>query len=235
MSSGKVICITGIDTGIGKSIVTGLMGKYLLDQGYKVITQKICQTGCVGISEDIQMHRKIMGIPLTTDDTEGLTCPYVFSEPCSPHLAASLENSSINLAKITKATERLAERYDIVLLEGVGGLMVPLHLEYTLVEYLAAFNYHHFLVSCPRLGSLNHTISALEILKNRNIQLQGVIYNRFEESSDVITVDSKKTISTYLSRYGHIDKIIDVFCFDEESETALPDFADMFKTILQLP
>jgi dethiobiotin synthetase len=233
MSKGKVICIIGIDTDIGKSFVTGLMGRYLLGQGYKVITQKICQTGCVGMSEDILTHRKMMGIPLTKDDTDGLTCSYVFSEPCSPHLAASLENTSIDLEKITNATERLIERYDIVLLEGVGGLMVPLQLEHTLVEYLAAFNYHHFLVSSPRLGSLNHTISALEILQNRNIQLQGVIYNRFEETSEVITIDTKKTISKYLLKYGHVDKIMDVFGSDEKAEIAIPDFTEMFKTVLQ--
>lgn len=232
MSTGTVICITGIDTDIGKSIVTGLMGRYLLGRGYNVITQKICQTGCVGTSEDILLHRKIMGMALTKDDTDGLTCPYVYSEPCSPHLAASLQNSSIDLERITNATESLTKRYDVVLLEGVGGLMVPLQLEHTLVEYLAGFHYHHFLVSSPRLGSLNHTISALEILHNRDIQLQGIIYNRFEETSEVITVDTKKTISTYLSKYNHVNKIIDVFGINEKDEIVIPDFADMFNAVL---
>ena len=233
MSDGKVICITGIDTDIGKSIITGLMGRYLLGQGYRVITQKICQTGCVGTSEDILTHRKIMGMALTKEDIEGLTCPYVFSEPCSPHLAASLENSSIDLERITNSTESLAERYDVVLLEGVGGLMVPLQLEHTLVEYLASVDYSHVLVSSPRLGSLNHTISALEILKSRNIQLQGIIYNRFNETSQVITADTKKTIAAYLSKYGHVNTIIDVFGIDEKGEMVTPDFTDIFNTVLK--
>ncbi len=235
MSTAKVICITGIDTDIGKSVVTGLMGRYLLRCGYKVISQKICQTGCVGISEDILQHRKIMGMDVTEDDKNGLTCPYVFSEPCSPHLAASLENSSIDLDSITNATELLAERYEVVLLEGVGGLMVPLQLERTLVDYLGAFNYHHFLVSSPRLGSLNHTISALEILQNRNIQLQGIIYNRFEETSKIISENTRKTISTYLSKYGHVNKITDVFGLGENDTTDIPDFGDIFDTVLQPP
>ena len=232
MSKGKVICVTGIDTDIGKSIIVGLLGKYLLNRGYKVITQKICQTGCVEISEDILTHRKIMGMELNSDDAAGLTCPYIFSEPCSPHLAASLENKIIDLDTITSATVKLSERYDIVLLEGVGGLMVPLQLEKTLVDYLAAFNYFHLLVTSPRLGSLNHTISALEILKNRNIRLQGTIYNRFEETSEIITVDTRKTLPTYLEKYGHATTIVDVFGLDENEKKAVPDFSDLFATVL---
>ena len=101
MSTGKVFCITGIDTDIGKSVVTGLLGRYLLGRGVNAITQKVCQTGCKGISEDILLHRKIMGMALTDEDRQGLTCPYVFSEPCSPHLAGSLENTVIEPQRIS--------------------------------------------------------------------------------------------------------------------------------------
>ncbi|MCK5071639.1 MAG: dethiobiotin synthase, partial [Desulfocapsa sp.] len=91
-----VICISGIDTDIGKTIATGLLAKALLSQGYSVITQKVAQTGCTGISEDILKHRELMDTGLYPEDTNGLTCPYVFSKPCSPHLAAELSQTQID-------------------------------------------------------------------------------------------------------------------------------------------
>ncbi|MBL6957333.1 MAG: AAA family ATPase, partial [Chlorobium phaeobacteroides] len=85
--NGNVIAIAGIDTGIGKSVATGLLARSLLESGSRVITQKMVQTGCQDVSEDILLHREIMGVPLQDVDRDGTTCPYVFSYPASPHLA----------------------------------------------------------------------------------------------------------------------------------------------------
>ena len=85
---GTVLFITGIDTNIGKTFATGMIACALAEKGKKVITQKMIQTGCTEVSEDIEMHRKIQGIPFTEEDKAGLTCPYIFTYPCSPHMAA---------------------------------------------------------------------------------------------------------------------------------------------------
>lgn len=85
---GTVLFITGIDTNIGKTFATGMIACALAGKGKKVITQKMIQTGCAEVSEDIEMHRKIQGIPFTEEDKTGLTCPYIFTYPCSPHMAA---------------------------------------------------------------------------------------------------------------------------------------------------
>ena len=226
-----VLSITGIDTDIGKTVVTGLLARYLLKKGHRVITQKICQTGCSGISEDIVQHRKIMGVPLTSEDQLGLTCPYVFKEPCSPHLAASLQGVSIDPEKITAATRALKSRYDVVLLEGVGGLMVPLKLDLFLVDYLKEFDYHHILVSSSRLGSINHTASALELLAQREIKLKGLVYNSYEQTSAVITEDTRKVVLNYLNKYGHEPRIVDVAaCADSATEHQI-DFSEILTTI----
>ena len=76
-----VYFISGIDTDAGKSIVTGVIARTLLQKGVHVITQKFIQTGCVGISEDILKHREIMGIPPQEVDKDGTTCPYVMTYP----------------------------------------------------------------------------------------------------------------------------------------------------------
>ncbi len=210
MAPGKVICISGIDTDIGKSIATGLLGRYLLGLGRSVTTQKICQTGCVGISEDLCTHRRLMDLDLQPEDREGLTCPYIFKEPCSPHLAARLEGKTMDLRRITAATDELRRRYDYVLLEGVGGLMVPLQQDVLLADYLSEHDYTHVLVSCSRLGSINHTLAAMEILARRKMEIAGIIYNRFMDTNEAIAEDTRRCIAHFMRTWGMDGAIVDM-------------------------
>lgn len=127
---------------------------------------KFIQTGNVGHSEDIDLHRHIMGIPFTEEDKEGLTMPEIFSYPASPHLASQLDNRPIDFGKIKRATEELSERYDYVLLEGAGGLMVPLTTELLTIDYIAQENYPLIFVTSGKLGSINHTLLSLEAIQS---------------------------------------------------------------------
>ncbi len=228
MADAKIICITGIDTDIGKSIVTGALARHLLNTGKKVITQKICQTGCEKESEDIVTHRKIMGIDLQEEDRQGLTCPYIYSEPCSPHLAADLAGEKIDCDKISLATSKLAEKYDYILIEGVGGLLVPLHLNYSLADYLQDMKYPQILVSCSRLGSINHTLSALEISRGRGLDILGIVYNRFMDSNQKIADNSTHVFSHYLNKNGYEQRIVDMPIFQHEDPMEIPDFSLFF-------
>ncbi len=213
----SVIAVTGIDTDIGKTVATGLLGRYLLGQGKRVITQKLVQTGCVGMAEDILTHRRLMDQELQPEDRQGLTCPYVFAKPCSPHLAASLAGQVIDPAVIRQATRTLAARYELVLLEGAGGLLVPLTAELTFLDYLEQEACPLIVVSTPHLGSINHTLSVLELARNRGLTVLGIIYNRYQESDPVIAEDSARIFSRYLRRYGHHDCVVDLFAVEEYS------------------
>ena len=84
----NVYFISGIDTNIGKSYATGFIARTWNSEGRRTITQKLIQTGNTGMSEDIELHRRIMRCGLLPEDREGLTMPEIFSYPCSPHLAA---------------------------------------------------------------------------------------------------------------------------------------------------
>ena len=107
--------VTGIDTDAGKSIVTGVLARALSARGERVITQKFIQTGCDGLSEDIETHRRIMGIGLLPEDEDGTTCPIVFTYPASPHLAAAIDGRDIDLTLIGRSTEKLLQKYDTLL------------------------------------------------------------------------------------------------------------------------
>ena len=96
----KAVFVTGTDTGVGKTVVCGLLAKYLADSGSSVITQKWLQTGSEGFPEDIQTHLNLMGISKKDiEKHQPLVCPYAFKLPASPHLAAEVEKKSINAAK----------------------------------------------------------------------------------------------------------------------------------------
>jgi dethiobiotin synthetase len=199
---GRVIAVSGIDTGIGKSAATGHLARALASTGLRVITQKVAQTGGEGISADIGAHRRIMGIGLQPADLDGTTCPYVFPFPASPHLAAARQGQEIDLLVIRRSTFMLQKQYDLVLLEGAGGLLVPLNDSLLLADYLRDAGYPLVLVTSPRLGSINHTLLSLEACRSRGIELRALVYNRFCQEDDAIADDTRRVIARWLHRNG---------------------------------
>lgn len=228
MKRSKVYVVSGIDTGIGKTIAAGLLARSCTEKGVQAITQKMVQTGCTGISEDILRHRRIMGIDLQPEDISGLTCPYVFPVPCSPHLAARLENQKIDCNVIRRATASLLQRFELVFLEGAGGLFVPLNEEETIVDYVAAEGYPLILVSSSRLGSINHTLSAMALARSAKITVAAVLYNRFEESDPRIAEDSRAIFAKYMKNNGFTGPVVDLLPLESyESGAAELSFSDI--------
>jgi dethiobiotin synthetase len=211
-----VICVTGIDTGTGKSYATGLLAGSLLDREKSVITQKLVETGSVNESEDIKLHRKIMGTGPLEEDRMGLTCPEIFSFPASPHLSAALENKSIRKEKLVEATRELASRYDYVIVEGTGGLLVPLAGTYTLLDHIHENRYPVVLVTSPKLGSINHTLLSLEALQSRDISLLGLVYNSYPAENDEIVKDSRKVFTLFMEKYGFRAPVINMGKIDPD-------------------
>ncbi len=228
-----VICVTGTDTGIGKSCATGLIARSLMERKKSVITQKLVETGNVNESEEIRLHRKIMGTGLTDDDRKGLTCPEIFAFPASPHLSAALEKKSIRKENLVKATEELASRYEYVIVEGTGGLLVPLAGTYTLLDHIHENNYPVILVTSSKLGGINHTLLSLEALKSRDISLRGVIYNTFPRERPEIENDSRKIFSLFMNKYGFSAPLVDMGKIDpdkieEIDHKKLSQFSQLF-------
>ena len=198
----KIYFVSGIDTNVGKSYATGYLARLWNEKGLRTITQKLVQTGNTEMSEDIEVHRRLMGTGLLTEDREGLTMPEIFSYPCSPHLAAELDHRPLDLAKIGRATRLLAASYDRVLVEGAGGLMVPLTRSLLTIDYVAEQGYPLVLVTSGRLGSINHTLLSLEAVAHRHIPLAAVLYNLYPEGEDaLIRQDTREYVRHYLAQH----------------------------------
>lgn len=193
--------MSGIDTDAGKTYVTGLLAKSLMGKGVKVITQKFIQTGNETWSEDIEAHRKIMGINPLPEDIDHTTAPIIFHYPASAQLAARIDGREIDFGLIKKSTATLSARYDVVLIEGAGGLMVPITDDYFTIDYVAENNLPLILVTNGVLGSINHTILSLEAIKNRGIHLHAVVYNTYFDKDKVIAADTVEFIKRYTAKH----------------------------------
>ena len=222
----KTFFISGIDTDAGKSIATGLLLKYLVENNKKAISQKMIQTGVVGLSEDILTHRKIADMELQPVDHDGTTCPYVFTFPASPHLSAQVDGLEVDLDTIRAATAKLAAEYDYLLVEGAGGLHVPINRSVNIIDYIAGESYPLILVSGSKVGSINHTLLSLEACQKRGIHLAGIVYNEFPCENRLIIDDSLNVIRSFVSKWGFNCPVVSIPYIN--GDWPLVDFSSIF-------
>lgn len=204
------IFVSGIDTDAGKSYATGFLANQLALQGKSVITMKFVQTGNKDYSEDIEVHRKVMGMEMQAVDMDHTTAPVIFSYPCSPQLAARLDGKDIDLDLIDRCADRLDSIYDVTLIEGAGGLMVPLSDDFWTIDYPATRNIPVALVTNGRLGSISHTLLALEALRQRGVAVTYMLYNTYFDTDRTIVDDTRGFLRRYLDRNSSSTKWVDI-------------------------
>ncbi len=204
------IFITATDTGAGKTIVTGLLARYLLEKGHTVITQKWVQTGCKEfMSTDIGEHLKIMG--REKNDIKpylGYVLPYMFKKAASPHLASSIENKRINPDRIIKSYRILFSEFDFVIAEGIGGALVPIDKKRLVIDIVKKLDLAVLIVVLNKLGAINHTLLTIEVLKKRNIKVLGVLFNNLDNEDRAVLKDNPLIVKA-LSReriFGAINR-----------------------------
>ncbi len=226
---GKAYFVSGIDTGIGKTAATGLMARSLSAAGRDVITVKMVQTGNDGFSEDLDAHRAIAGAARFPEDAEGLTAPQIFKFPSSPLLAASLEGRSVDVEAIAAAVAKCSARHELTLVESAGGLDVPLTPDILSVDLAAREGWPLILVTCGRLGSINHTLLSLEAAKSRGMRVAGVIHNWCEGADDTIDRDAVETTKRHLAKWNFPPVVVRIPKFDFAGPYPNIDFSEIFK------
>ncbi|MBU0730121.1 MAG: dethiobiotin synthase [Proteobacteria bacterium] len=170
----NVIFITGTDTDVGKTFVCALLLRFFREKGIDACYQKWVSTGSAEISGDLFRCLDFAGINKESINLDELS-PYRFSLPASPHLAAETDKRAIDSAVLIDCTRSLALKYEIVLLEGVGGVLVPLRRDLLLADLISGCKFRTLVVARSGLGTLNHTLLTLEALRNRDIPITGVI------------------------------------------------------------
>lgn len=165
----KSIFITATDTHVGKTIATLCLGTLIKEQGYDLGVFKPVQ--CAG--DDTVFLKKHLSI----NDPLELINPYFAPEPLSPHLAFQRQNKRISIKKIIQAHHRLSEIHGIVLIEGAGGLCVPLFKDYLVADLIKELDADVVIVARPGLGTINHTLLTVEQARARGLNVLGVLFN----------------------------------------------------------
>lgn len=165
----KVIFITATDTGVGKTIATSVLGLLLQQRGLNVGAMKPVQ--CAG--HDAQFLKKTLQLK----DSLSLINPIYAPEALSPQLALRRSRQKFDLNKIKQSLKQLSSRYDVILIEGAGGLMVPLKEGYYNINLIRDLKAEVIIVARLGLGTINHTLLTINQAKNCGLKINGVLFS----------------------------------------------------------
>ena len=206
----KNIFITATNTDIGKTHATILLIKELSLKGYKVGVLKPIETGVTNLPLDGQkLYNTAMKFNKDVDITIQDVVPITFSLPSAPYVAKG--NTSIDFEKILRAYKKIASQSDIVLIEGAGGLMVPVEKDFYMIDFIKIFDAKTLLVTPNSLGCINDTLLSLNLLKQHNLSHLWCInhFNSNKESFKKVTLPFyKENFDEVLSLQDDLEMII---------------------------
>jgi dethiobiotin synthetase len=194
-SANKTIFVTGTDTSVGKTYLCARLLEFLQKKGIRAGYQKWVATGVTAdLPEDLVLCLAAAGISPAPEHIHRYN-PYAFRFPASPHLAAEMENRTVLPEVIVENYKILAARHEWIIVEGVGGILVPLQRQLLLADLVARMQLRTLIVARSGLGTLNHTLLTLEALRVRQIPVLGVVFSDSGEKDDKRLIqDNMQTI-----------------------------------------
>ncbi|MBI4398665.1 MAG: dethiobiotin synthase [Candidatus Omnitrophica bacterium] len=197
----KGIFIIGTDTGVGKTVIAAGLTLVLRAKKRRVGVMKPVATGCFSRGQELVSSDTLFLLEAGGEDTNRETVnPIRFRNPLAPLAAARAEGRSIDTSQILRAYEELHEHFDFVIVEGIGGLMVPFTESYFVSDLIREFQLPVLIVSRTKLGTINHTLLTIEAAKSRGLNVAGIIFNNFRESDLGLDEQTSPKIISDLSR-----------------------------------
>lgn len=174
----KGFFVTGTDTGVGKTIITAALIKTSNLLGFRACGMKPIETGCqreggILIPSDGMLIKTVARM----EETVNHISPCRFEKPLAPLPASEIEGISVNFEKIRKAYAELSQKYDVVIVEGIGGLLVPIRKDYFVLDLARDFGLPVIVVSRPGLGTINHTMLSVNYAIKEGLTVAGIIIN----------------------------------------------------------
>jgi dethiobiotin synthetase len=166
------VFVTGTDTGVGKTVVGCAIAEALRRRGIDVGVMKPIETG-VGAQGPLDAIALIEAAGV--NDPIELVCPQRFELPAAPNVAAAREGRSVDVPAIRAAFQTLGARHAFLLVEGAGGLLVPIASDFTMADLMAEMELPILVVARGTLGTVNHTLLTLEAIERRGLPLAGVV------------------------------------------------------------
>ena len=184
------VFITGTDTGVGKTFVARGIASALRDRGRRVGVMKPIETGCGGGTTwrpaDALALRAAAGSTLPLDRV----CPYRLDAPLAPDVAARLENVRIDPVAIVAAFRAIAQEHDVTLVEGAGGLLVPIRERYTMADLAGDLGLPLLVVVDSKLGAINHTLLTIEAAAARGLAVRGYVLNHASAADEAAATNA---------------------------------------------
>jgi dethiobiotin synthetase len=188
--------ITGTDTGVGKTVVAAALAIVLRESGRDVGVFKPVASGCVRrreglVSEDAEFLAKAAEVPETLEEIS----PVRFEEPLAPTVAAVRAGVETDLEPVWQAWRRLRDAHEILLVEGIGGILCPVTRAMSVADLAKEFRLPLLVVARSTLGTINHTVLTIEAARARGLAVAGVVVNRYNhESPDLAEMTSPDEI-----------------------------------------
>jgi dethiobiotin synthetase len=222
---GKGIFIAGTDTGVGKTFFACGLAAYLREVGYSVGVMKPAETGC-----QERDGRMFAADAFRLKDASGCAapiekiCPYRLPEPLAPSIAAERAGVKIDIDHLLSVYDEISAKHDITLVEGAGGLMVPLLPSYTYADLVCVMKLPVIAVAANKLGVINHLLLTLEHTSCKGLGALGYVLNRM--SSDFsLAAETNREVLWGLTAVPCLGEL--PFIQAGESQTELP--LDWFK------
>ena len=187
----SAILVTGTDTGVGKTFVACAIGTALRGRGRRVGVLKPVETGVTHEPEDATRLRAAAGDPSPLDDV----CPYRLRAPLAPDVAARLEDVRIDLDRIVALIERRRQTVDVLLVEGAGGLLVPIVGRATWLDLAVRVGLPVLVVAANRLGTINHCALTIRVAQAAGLTVRGVVLSEPVPSPDPSTATNAAAIA----------------------------------------
>ena len=187
--------VTGTDTGVGKTLVAASLAAYWRERGYHVGVMKPVETGCPErngtlVPEDAVRLQEASGCAKSIEEI----CPYRFSEALAPSVAAERAHRKIDVDHLLSVYGEISAQYDVTLVEGAGGLMVPLLPSYTYADFARVLKLPLLVVAANKLGVLNHLLLTLEHASCKGLRVLGYVLNRTANETSLAAETNREVL-----------------------------------------
>jgi dethiobiotin synthetase len=215
------LLITGTDTGIGKTLIAGAIAAHLRKQGFRVGVLKPAASGCVHrreglVSEDAEFLAHCADAPHPLD----LIAPQRFAEPLAPAIAAQRLSVSMDWNAIERSMNIIARDSNLLIVEGVGGIMVPMDAKHTMLDVAQWIKLPAVVVARPNLGTINHTLLTVNALRDASVKVAGVVVNRYPAEMPGV---AEETNPRAIEKWGKVPVLCIVPDVKEEIRLRMPE------------
>jgi len=203
--------ITGTDTGVGKTVIAGAIADWFVGRKATVAVCKPCATGCVHRREGlVSEDAEFLAHCADTRHPLDMVCPQRYADPLAPAVAAERAGSPLDWTAIDRAIAMMTDGADVLIVEGVGGIGVPMDAKHSVADMAAWLGLPVVIVARAGLGTINHTLLTVQAMRTMKIPIAGVVINRYPAETPGL---AEETNPRAIEKWGKVP----VLCMAPES------------------